>query len=83
MNITYYLGCYKVDPITKEHTHHMYRLAHKTEEDARRAYDALPPSRTYPQLELWKEIRDENGVREDIEKIAMKDSTGEWPWWEF
>lgn len=83
MPITYRLGWYKYDAETGTHSYHTGSLSHRTEAEARRAYDSLTPTDTYPQIELWEETRNADWSLEDSEKIAMKDSTGEYPWWEF
>ena len=81
--IRYRIGCYLWDAETENHRYMMNELYYTDEDTARKRYASLAPTEDRPQVELWEELYTKSGALEDRHKIAMKDSTGDYPWWEF
>lgn len=80
---TYRIGYYVWDEESGDHKYIMDELSYD-KETAQKRYDSLTPTDDRPQIEMWEEIRrTDDGSLEDREKTAMKDSTVEYPWWEF
>lgn len=78
----YRIGWTVWNPETKQHDEFKTQFYYADKHEARRAYEEFEMTDGCWLVSLLKETTDDSGAPEYEEVIAMRDRTGEYPWWE-